>query len=60
MEFQTFAENGNYAIYVNVYKHRLHILEISSNKQFLYFPDWWKNINKMKDTKIEWNKDFQD
>ena len=60
MEFQTFAENGNYAIYVNIDKHGLHILEISSNKQFLYFPDLWKNINKMKDTKIEWNKYFLD
>jgi hypothetical protein len=46
MEFQTFAENGNYAIYVNIDKHGLHILEISSNKQFLYFPDWWKISTK--------------
>ncbi len=45
---------------LNIDKHGLHILEISSNKQFLYFPDWWKNINKMKDTKIEWNKYFLD
>jgi hypothetical protein len=58
MEFKTFANRNPYAIYVTVDKRGLHILEIISNKDFLYYPDFWKNINNMTDTKIKWNKDF--
>lgn len=58
MEFHTFAKRNPYAIYVTVDKRGLHILEIISNNDFLYYPDFWKNINNMTDTKIKWNKDF--
>ena len=58
MEFHTFAKRNPYFILATVDKRGLHILEIISNKDFLYYPDFWKNINNMTDTKIKWNKDF--